>query len=136
MERSHAINQEAICRKWQSIVEVLVQFINKTKQLKTHLEREYPKSEEESKEYSQLMNQLLDERQHLLNQFTNLTSLDKGLKKEMLELEEQIKTLMNNHSMKIKQDIKLLQLKKQRGNQYSNPYENLAADGMFLDKKK
>lgn len=117
-------------------MEELVQFIEKTKQLKNHLEKEFPNKEDESKKYIEIMNQLLEDRQHILNQFTNLSDIDETLKKELIESEEKIKSLMGHHSKNIKQDIKTLQLKKQKGNQYSNPYNNISADGMFLDKKR
>lgn len=117
-------------------MEELVQFIEKTKQLKRHLEKEFPKNEDESKEYTHIMNQLLEDRQQALNQFSTLKDLDEMMKRELIESENQIKLLMNNHSQKIKKDLRVLQMKKQKGNQYSNPYGNISADGMFLDKKK
>lgn len=115
-------------------MDALVQFIKKTKELVSLLEEDFPVNQRD--EQIQKMNQLLEDRQVILKEVPDLSSLPEHTKLELRNLEHKLQLLMKKQKEKIKQDLKTLQLKKQKGNQYSNPYENLAADGMFLDKKK
>lgn len=135
MEGSHETNEKATSRKWTSIVNILVAFIKKTKELQIHLEKEFP--EEEREGYIRTIERLLEERQGILTNLPDLsTVLDERNKAEMISLETKIQELMKKHQEKIKTDIKTLQLQKQKGSQYTEQYENFSIDGMFLDKKK
>lgn len=135
MEGSHETNEKATSGKWTSIVNILVAFIKKTKELQIHLEKEFP--EEEREDYIGTIERLLEERQGILTDLPDLsTVLDERNKVEMISLETKIQELMKKHQEKIKTDIKTLQLQKKKGQNYSDPYSNVSADGMFLDKKK
>lgn len=113
----------------------LVEFIKKTKQLQSHLEKGFP--EDNREEYIRTIDRLLEERQQLLNELPDLSiALDDRNKQEMISIENQIQELMKSYQGKIKEDLKTLQLKKRKGNQYSEPYGNFSVDGMFYDKKK
>lgn len=112
----------------------LVQFVEKTKELRSLLEKDTPAQERD--EYIDKINQLVKDRELFLTETRDLSSLAENEKTELVNLEQEIKHLMLKQKNIIKQDIKTLKLKKQKGNQYANPYENLAADGMFLDKRK
>lgn len=136
MERSYQNVEKTICGKWQSLVEILAQFVEKTKQLQSHLEQGLPTDEDKRDAYIQAIDELLEERQQLLINLPNLAELEAEMKQQLKDSESQLNRLMNNHSQQIKQDIKTLQLKKQKNDYYSNPYGNIAADGMFLDKRK
>lgn len=115
-------------------MEPLVTFIKKTKELKAHLESEWPADKRD--EYIEKLNTLLHERQQSLQQMGDLSALNESSKTELVNLEKTIQALMKKHHESIKQDIKVLQLKKQKNQFYANPYENLSTDGTFLDKKK
>lgn len=117
-------------------MEILAQFVEKTKQLQSHLEQGLPTDEDKRDAYIQAIDELLEERQQLLINLPNLAELEAEMKQQLKDSESQLNRLMNNHSQQIKQDIKTLQLKKQKNDYYSNPYGNIAADGMFLDKRK
>lgn len=116
-------------------MKALVEFIKKTKQLQSHLEKGFPNDNRE--EYIETIDSLLVERQQILNELPDLSSiLDERNKQEMINLEKQIQELMKNYQGIIKDDLKTLQLQKRKGNQYSEPYGNFSVDGMFYDKKK
>lgn len=113
---------------------ILAQYIKKTQQLKKHLEKDWAANERDAN--IKLMEQLLEERREYLQDFPDLSSLEDRHKKQLAQLETELQTLMNEKLNAIKQDIKTLYLKKNKGNQYNNPYENVSIDGTFLDKKK
>lgn len=110
------------------------QFFQRSKELKSILEEKIIPEQRDS--MIQRVEKLLFERQQILNSLTDPSTFDESIKLELVTLEKEIETLMKNHKEKIKHDLKILQLKKQKENQYTNPYENLSIDGMFLDKKK
>lgn len=110
-------------------------FIRKTKELKSILIEKNPSQQRE--EMIQKVEGLLVERQEILTGLQDvLASLNEPTKLELVAYENELQALMEKHQKDIKQDLKTLQLKKQKENQYSNPYENMSIDGMFLDKKK
>lgn len=115
-------------------MELISRFVQKSKELKSILEEKIIPEQRDS--MVQRVEKLLFERQQILNSLRDLSTLDESIKLDLVTLEKEIETLMKNHKEKIKHDLKILQLKRQKENQYSNPYENLSIDGMFLDKKK
>lgn len=116
-------------------MEELILFIKKTKELQHHLEKELPVDEREV--YIQELNLLLEERHKLLNQLPDLSSkVENEVKLELMTMEEKLKPLLNHKLNVIKIEIRTLQLKKVKNNQYENPYGNISADGMYLDRKK
>lgn len=115
-------------------MESLVLFIKKTKELLTLLEEEFPSDKRD--EYISRMQGLLEERQQLLNNFPDLSSLREHTKLELMELEKRISVLMEQQKEDIKKDLRILQLKRKNNSQYSDHYGNFSIDGMYLDKKK
>ncbi|MDF1507858.1 hypothetical protein PZE06_06640 [Robertmurraya sp. DFI.2.37] len=112
----------------------LDQFMTVSKELKTLLEGEF--LIEQREEQIEKMDELLEKRQNFLNELSDLSHLNEETKLELARQEQEIQALMEQRKNMIKQDIKTLQLKKQKNEQYANLYENLSVDGMFLDKKK
>lgn len=116
-------------------MKVLVNFIKKTKELQNHLEKDFP--EENREEYIETIDAILRERQEYLNELPDISmALDERNKQEIMNLESHIQELLKNHQMQIKNDLKTLNLKKQKGNKYAEQYGNFSVDGMYLDKKK
>lgn len=115
-------------------MEVLKQYIETSKELKTLLEKEF--SAEERDTHIQKTEELLNTRQLLLNQFPDLSALQESAKAAIVQLEKEVQALMEKQKEQIKKDIKTLQVKKQKNQQYADPYGDLSTDGMFLDKKK
>ncbi|MGG0720035.1 hypothetical protein ABE096_21010 [Robertmurraya massiliosenegalensis] len=116
----------------------LEQFIIVSRELKALLEEDFQNDQREKQ--MNKIDELLQLRQKWLKELSDLSQLasqlDEKTKLELVHQEKEIQTLMQKKKNVIKQDIKTLQLKKQKNDQYANPYENLAVDGMFLDKKK
>ena len=115
-------------------METLVEFIKKTKELLAHLEVDFPVDDRES--YLEKINQLLNEREQLLNHLPNLSDLKESTKEEMVHLETKMQSLLKNQQNVIKKDLQLLQLQKKKTSKYVDPYGDISLDGMFLDKKK
>ncbi|MED4350935.1 hypothetical protein P9265_01125 [Schinkia azotoformans] len=113
----------------------LEEFINRTKKLASLLEKGLQSEGREV--YIQSIQDLIDEREQLLKTLPDLSKvLDNNAKQDLINLEKKISGLMLEHRNTIKKDLQVLQLKKKKSNNYANPYENISADGMFLDKKK
>lgn len=115
-------------------MEAVVEFIKKTKQLLAHLEGDFPTDEREK--YIDGIHQLLDERSQLLNQVQGLHTLKEESKEELVKLETKIQSLLADHQKLVKKDLQILQIQKKKNNRYADPYGNISADGMFLDKRK
>ena len=115
-------------------MEHVIDFIKLTKKLADFLETNLPNEGRE--EYIQSIHDLLDEREILLKKLPDLSNvIDENVKGELIQLENKLKGLMIKHKSTIKKDLQVLQLKKKKTNNYSNPY-GVSADGMFLDKRK
>jgi flagellar protein FliT len=83
------------------------------------------------------LDQLLDERQLLLDQFTPPFSNDeKQLGQEILSWNRVIDSKLISFQQAVQRDINGLSMKKKSVNKYVNPYESMQHDGMFYDKKK
>ena len=80
---------------------------------------------------------LLDHREELLSQIQPPFSAEEmQLGRQSMLLNQQVNQLLLLQKQEIQRDIKELNQKKKSSNKYTNPYENLATDGMFYDKKK
>ncbi len=83
------------------------------------------------------LDQLLDERQLLLDQFTPpFSNEEKQLGQEIIEWNRVIESKLTSFQQLIQRDINGLSKKKSSVNKYVNPYESMQHDGMFYDKKK
>ncbi|PLS17898.1 hypothetical protein CVD28_09400 [Bacillus sp. M6-12] len=116
-------------------MEQLELFVKKTEQLLLLLEDE--KSFADREQFISQVNQIIGERDDIINHLPSLATLiDNQVRQDILHKETRIKILISGYFDKIKNDLKKLQLQKRKNIAYSNPYGNLSADGMFLDKKK
>ena len=80
---------------------------------------------------------LLDRREESLSQIKPpFTDEELQLGRQSMLLNQQVDRLLVLQKQEIQRDIKELNQKKKTSNKYTNPYENLATDGMFYDKKK
>ncbi|WP_394141205.1 flagellar protein FliT [Cytobacillus oceanisediminis] len=61
---------------------------------------------------------------------------EKELGAQLIELNEEATQLMQREKLFIQKDIKDLTVKKESSNKYINPYQSMATDGMFYDKRK
>jgi flagellar protein FliT len=61
---------------------------------------------------------------------------EKALGKKLLDLNVRLSQLLHKEKALIQKDIKGLSIKKESTNKYVNPYQSMATDGMFYDKRK
>jgi flagellar protein FliT len=61
---------------------------------------------------------------------------EKALGKKLLDLNIRLSQLLQKEKALIQKDIKGLSIKKESNNKYVNPYQSMATDGMFYDKRK
>jgi flagellar protein FliT len=61
---------------------------------------------------------------------------EKALGKKLLDLNNRLSQLLHKEKALIQKDIKGLSVKKESNNKYMNPYQSMATDGMFYDKRK
>lgn len=115
-------------------MENLVLFIKKTKELKVHLEKTFSFAERD-KEIAKL-EVLIKERQRLLQQLPDLSTLPEHTKKDLVKLEKEIHILLKKQRNEITNELKMFQLQKKKSQQYADPYGDFSIDGTFLDKKK
>lgn len=79
---------------------------------------------------------LLDKRDELIGQLAPpFQEEEKQLGQEIIRLNKEIDQKLKDILNMIKMDMKQLKVKKEKTNKYSNPYESLAIDGMFIDKR-
>ncbi|MBT2757193.1 flagellar protein FliT [Mesobacillus foraminis] len=63
------------------------------------------------------------------------TDEEKQLGKKLIELNQLLDRLLASEKNDIQKDLKELNVKKESSNKYVNPYQSLAVDGMFYDKR-
>ncbi|WP_436373655.1 flagellar protein FliT [Cytobacillus sp. BC1816] len=64
------------------------------------------------------------------------TDTQKDLGARLISLNAKVTQLMKREKLFIQKDIKDLSFKKESSGKYANPYQSLATDGMFYDKRK
>nr|WP_251025709.1 flagellar protein FliT [Bacillus sp. ISL-47] len=80
---------------------------------------------------------LLEKRQlTMANMAPPYTEVEKELGAKLIKLNEKATQLMQREKLFIQKDIKDLSVKKESSNKYINPYQSMATDGMFYDKRK
>jgi flagellar protein FliT len=78
----------------------------------------------------------LEEREQLMQEMQPPYSKDeKELGKKLLTLNIRLSQLLQKEKALIQKDINGLSIKKESNNKYVNPYQSLATDGMFYDKR-
>jgi len=97
-----------------------------------------PPSSDEREEVIEKVNELLDQREKLLDGMEGPYSDDeKRLGKEILHMNETIQVQVQSLMKQVKMDMANVKKQKTTNQKYTNPYQNLNNfDGMFLDKKK
>ena len=80
---------------------------------------------------------LLDQREELLKSIQPpFSQQEQELGKQLVELNQQVEQLLQKQKLEIQQDLKQLHTQKKSNQKYTNPYESLAIDGIFYDKRK
>lgn len=80
---------------------------------------------------------ILDKREQVMREIIPpYTSEEMELGNRLVQMNERVSQLLQYEKASIQKDIKGLHTKKESNNKYVNPYQNLAADGMFYDKRK
>lgn len=117
-------------------MELLTQIHNVTSQLEEVVNQEITKQNRE--EAIDKINQLLDQREELLNHLSPpYSEEEKQFLQKILKMDESIIPLLEEIFILLKDDIRNLQRSKQSNQKYKNPYNQVSvSDGMFLDKKK
>lgn len=105
-----------------------------TKELLDHLKTPLPKEEREP--YIEKVEELLETRQRLLNQFQGnvAAATDKQKAETIVQWNKEIAQRLQIYLNTIKIDMNKLKQQKDTGMKYENPY-NAATDGFFIDKK-
>ncbi|QHE53589.1 flagellar protein FliT [Pontibacillus sp. HMF3514] len=95
-------------------------------------------SSEEREGVIEKINELLDQREELLNGMEGpYSDEEKRLGKEILHMNETIQIQVQSLMKQVKMDMANVKKQKTSNQKYTNPYQNLNNfDGMFLDKKK
>ncbi|WP_409295713.1 flagellar protein FliT [Peribacillus sp. SCS-26] len=94
-------------------------------------------TEEKREEQVTEIERILEERQSLLAAATApFSDEEKTTGLLLIGLEKQVNDKMAQIKREIQQDIKKLQQKKLGSQKYINPYQGLATDGYFYDKRK
>jgi flagellar protein FliT len=80
---------------------------------------------------------LLSQREELLKQMVPpYSNEEKQIGKNIIQLDSKLSDLLLAEKISIQKDIKALQSKKESNFKYVNPYQSLATDGVFYDKRK
>ncbi|SFC24279.1 flagellar protein FliT [Bacillus sp. OV322] len=81
----------------------------------------------------ELLNQRDEVMKHISPPFS---SADQELGRKLKVLDARVIQLLNEQKAIIQKDLKQLSAKKESSRKYVNPYQSLATDGMFYDKRK
>jgi flagellar protein FliT len=116
-------------------VSVVSELYSVTKELYELLEQ--PARKEKRDEMIEAIQRLLSQRDVLIQQLQPpYSEEEQELGMQMVSLNEAIGEKLQQLKQQIQQDLKSLKQKKMANQNYMNPYEPLAIDGMFYDKKR
>jgi flagellar protein FliT len=114
-----------------SAVKILLEI---TKNLFDHVSSGLPKEEREP--YIERLNELLDQRQAIMDKLPAVYSEEeKRMGQMIVKMNETIEPLLVRQFKEIKHNLSMMKKKKEKNVQYANPYQTLAVDGMYFDKK-
>ncbi|MFV8826482.1 hypothetical protein [Alkalihalobacterium sp. APHAB7] len=107
-----------------------------TKRLLDYLEK--PMEKEERDDYIEQLQEHIDERQQLIENFNGKpqTSEEKKMAVLMVEWNKKINESLNSHLLTVRTDITQLKKQKDTGKKYENSYDHEPIDGFFFDKRK
>lgn len=84
----------------------------------------------------QMVEELLNKRDDLITLIKPPYSQeDKEIGRQLLQLERVLSKLLDHEKVLIQKDMKELTVKKGTTNKYANPYDSLAIDGIYYDKR-
>jgi flagellar protein FliT len=116
-------------------VSVVSELYSVTKELYELLEQ--PTSKEKRDETIEAIQRLLSQRDELIQQLRPpYSEEEQELGMQMVSLNEAIAEKLQQLKQQIQQDLKAIKQKKMANQNYMNPYQSLAIDGMFYDKKR
>ena len=126
---------ETICRRWQSLVSAVHDFYQATIELIELLENKKSNNRDEKINNIQV---LLEKREGFMEEMSPpFSPSDQEIGRQLVKLNQKVKTLLENEKMSIQQDINKTKKKKQTATKYNKPYESLSTmDGVFYDKRK
>jgi flagellar protein FliT len=114
-----------------SAVKILLEI---TKNLFDHVSSGLPKEDRER--YIERLNELLDQRQTIIDKLTaTYSEEEQPIGQMIVKMNETIEPLLVRQLEEIKHNLSLMKKKKEKNTQYANPYQTLSADGMYFDKK-
>lgn len=91
---------------------------------------------EESEEMMNKLHRLLDERQLIINRVSKPKGEEQqALAKKVVAMQQQINGLMEKHKGSLSVKLNKMKNRKVKTRKYSNPYDKVDTDGMFLDHK-
>lgn len=80
---------------------------------------------------------LLNQREEILQSIQPpFSQQEQEIGKQLVNLNQQVEHLLQIKKLDIMKDIKQLHIQKTSNQKYTNPYESLAIDGVFYDKRK
>jgi flagellar protein FliT len=82
-----------------------------------------------------LVDQLLAERDVLLKDIKTPKSDEAELAEKVVKLNQKLDQLLVRERTLIQKDLKDLKHRKEKSDQYQNPYASVSIDGMFYDKR-
>jgi flagellar protein FliT len=96
-----------------------------------------PVNKEQRDETIATIQRLLDQRDSLIQQLQPpYSEEEQELGMKMVSLNEAIYEKLRELKQQIQQDLMVIRKKKTANQNYLNPYQSLAIDGMFYDKKR
>ncbi|MCM3718456.1 hypothetical protein [Fictibacillus phosphorivorans] len=105
-----------------------------TKNLFDHVKSGLPKEEREP--YIERLNELLDQRQAVMDKLPSVYSDEEHrMGKMIVKLNEAFEPMLMRQFEEIKHNLTLMKKKKEKNVQYANPYQAFSLDGMYFDKK-
>lgn len=114
-------------------MEALDTFHEVTKQLIGLLQQEKPDRDEQIEK----LHGLLDEREELLKFIQPpFSPVEQQLGHRLVALNQQVDQLLAKQKVDIQHDLKQLYVQKETNHKYTHPYDSLAVDGVFYDKRK
>jgi flagellar protein FliT len=124
----------AAWRGWTRVMSAVKILLEITKNLFDHVSSGLPKEEREP--YIEQLNELLDQRQAIVDKLPVVYSEEEQRMGQMIvKMNETIEPLLLRQFEEIKHNLSLMKKKKEKNGQYANPYQTLSADGMYFDKK-
>jgi flagellar protein FliT len=118
-------------------VSVVQALYEKTKALHDLVSQGLPSSDDERDAYIENLNKLLEDRQTLIGELSGSYSAgDMAIGQRLVALNQQLEPILEQQLKVIEVDIGNFKRKKAGRNKYTNPYQRVSNDGMFLDKKK